>query len=110
MSCLRSGDSGDRALGPGTLYPLLRRLESRGLVRSWVEGERSSVGRPRRFVELTAGGLAELDRLRQELVILGAGPAPPRRQLAGRRMSANLRRAFRVSAFARELRDAGTVG
>jgi hypothetical protein len=58
MSRLRSGVSGDRVLRPGTLYPLLRRLESRGLVRSWVERERPSVGRPRRFVELTAGGLA----------------------------------------------------
>jgi PadR family transcriptional regulator len=109
MSRLRSRESGRPALGSGTLYPLVRRLEQRGLVRSWVEKERPGVGRPRRFLELTARGVAELDRVRQGLQIAGDGPAPVHRPLAGRRMSTNLRRAFRVSAFARQLRDAGTA-
>jgi PadR family transcriptional regulator, regulatory protein PadR len=46
-----------------TLYPLLRRLESQGLLASeWREEER----RTKRFYRLSADGERMLDRLRQE--------------------------------------------
>lgn len=97
-----------RAPGPGTLYPLLRRLEKEGLVRGWGEERRSRVGRPRRFQELTPHGVAVLARVRRQLRWLG-GPAPagPPSRATLRRMRADLRRALRVSAFARRLADAG---
>ena len=108
MDRLQAVGSGVRPLGAGTLYPLLRRLEKTGLVRGWVEEGRSRVGRPRRFQELTASGVAALGRVRQQLRAIG-GPAtaPDPDSSAVRQMRTNLRRAFRVSAFARQLRDAG---
>ena len=51
-------------LPSGTVYPLLRRLEARGLVRSRWEaaGAAHGEGRPRRrYYELTALGAASLD-------------------------------------------------
>ena len=99
---------GARAPGPGTLYPLLRRLEKAGLVRGWGEQGRSRVGRPRRFQELTPRGVAVLGRMRRQLRALGAPGSPPvPPPSTRRRMRADLRRAFRVSAFARRLADAG---
>lgn len=48
------------AINPNTMYPLLRSLESRGLVAGeWEHPERRS----RRFYTLTAAGAAERDRL-----------------------------------------------
>jgi PadR family transcriptional regulator, regulatory protein PadR len=48
------------AVNPNTMYPLLRSLESRGLIAGeWEHPERRS----RRFYTLTAGGAAERDRL-----------------------------------------------
>ncbi len=47
----------------GTLYPLLRRLESQGLLNSdWEVGE----GRPRRYYRLSAGGKEVLAALKTE--------------------------------------------
>ena len=107
MERLREEGLGGRPPGPGTLYPLLRRLEEAGLVRSWIEKRRSSVGRPRRFQELTASGLGALDRVRQQLRAIERESGPTRRQVSTvRRMRANLRRAFRASSFALRLRDA----
>jgi DNA-binding PadR family transcriptional regulator len=108
MNRLDDDALGGRAPGPGTLYPLLRRLEEKGLVRGWVEEGRARVGRPRRFQELTAKGVTMLARLRQQLRVLGvpASPSPPSPSTI-RRMRADLRRGFRVSAFARRLADAG---
>lgn len=55
---------------PGTLYPLLRRLEVAGLVASdWQPGPR----RRRRVYRLTAAGSSELDiRLRTWVEFVGA--------------------------------------
>ena len=55
---------------PGTLYPLLRRLETGGLVASaWQPGPR----RRRRVYRLTAAGSGELDlRLREWVRFVGA--------------------------------------
>jgi DNA-binding PadR family transcriptional regulator len=93
-----------RVLGAGTLYPALRRLQSAGVVRSWVESERSRVGRPRRFNELTAAGVQVLARQRSLLQALAATaePAKPSRG-AVERMRANLRRAFALSALGARL-------
>lgn len=52
------------AVNPNTMYPLLRALESEGLVAGrWEHPERRS----RRFYELTAPGAAERDRLAAEV-------------------------------------------
>ena len=107
MSRLRETAFGIRPPGPGTLYPLLRRLERARLVRCWVEEGRSHVGRPRHFQELTASGIAALGRVRQQLQAYGgAVAATTPRPSAVRQMRTNLRRSFRVSSFAMELRNA----
>ena len=69
--------------GEGTVYPVLHRLEARGLVRSeWRKGES---GRERRYYILTSQGKAALTSNFQEwqalsgvmnLVLGGPGPAP----------------------------------
>jgi DNA-binding PadR family transcriptional regulator len=46
---------------PGTLYPLLRRLEKQGLLSSEWE---TSTGKPRKYYILSAKGLTVLDELR----------------------------------------------
>ncbi|HEV2786519.1 MAG TPA: PadR family transcriptional regulator, partial [Solirubrobacteraceae bacterium] len=52
------------AVNPNTMYPLLRTLESEGLVAGrWEHPERRS----RRFYELTDAGAAERDRLGAEV-------------------------------------------
>jgi PadR family transcriptional regulator PadR len=52
------------AVNPNTMYPLLRTLESRGMVAGeWEHPERRS----RRFYRLTDAGEAERDRLRGEI-------------------------------------------
>ncbi len=54
---------GGLEIDQGTLYPLLRRLESQGLLRSdWrIEGER-----PRRYYVLSEAGRQVLPRLQEE--------------------------------------------
>jgi DNA-binding PadR family transcriptional regulator len=52
------------AINPNTMYPLLRQLESDGLIAGdWEHPERRS----RRFYRLTPAGEAERDRLRDEI-------------------------------------------
>jgi PadR family transcriptional regulator PadR len=52
----------------GTLYPLMRRLESQGLLESsW----RIEEARPRRYYQLSAQGRQALPRLREEWQRLG---------------------------------------
>jgi PadR family transcriptional regulator PadR len=47
----------------GTLYPLLRRLEDRGLLQSeWVMGE----SRPRRYYQISSAGEQVLTELKKE--------------------------------------------
>ena len=67
---LRRRSSGAFDLLPGTLYPLLRRLEARGwTASSWREGPR----RRRRVYRLTPAGGRELGRrLRQWAEFVGA--------------------------------------
>ena len=72
-------------ISPGTLYPLLKRLERNGWLRSEVavgEGKRR-----RRYYHLTARGAAVLDVLRETVIELHhevveeAPPHPPRAPL-----------------------------
>lgn len=67
---LRRRSSGTFDLQPGTLYPLLRRLEASGWTESgWREGPR----RRRRVYRLTPAGRGELDRrLRDWAEFVGA--------------------------------------
>lgn len=95
--------SSGAVLSPGTLYPLLRRLEGARLVRSWREVGRSRVGRPRRFHELTAEGAVALERQKGLLRALAAPARAPGAAPDVRSMRENLRRAFAVSAFAARL-------
>jgi DNA-binding PadR family transcriptional regulator len=107
MARLRESVAGAPTLGPGTLYPLLRRLDEAGLVRSWAEDNRSRVGRPRRFHELTPAGVATLERMRQQIRRLGSTTRDEEDAAAIRTMRSNLLRGFRVSAFAAQLQKAG---
>ncbi len=63
-------------INEGTLYPLLRRLEGQGLLRSeWLVTE----DRPRRYYTLSAGGAEVLEKLVkewQELVSVVANVLP----------------------------------
>jgi PadR family transcriptional regulator, regulatory protein PadR len=56
--------SGVMSVNPNTMYPLLRQLESRGLIQGkWEHPER----RTRRNYEITAEGRAEYERLNAEV-------------------------------------------
>jgi PadR family transcriptional regulator, regulatory protein PadR len=56
--------AGVLSVNPNTMYPLLRQLEERGLIRGqWEHPER----RTRRIYELTAAGQAEYERLVEEV-------------------------------------------
>lgn len=54
----------DYGLFSGTLYPILRRLETAGwIVGYWENGQPTELGRPnRRFYELTAAGQREAEK------------------------------------------------
>jgi PadR family transcriptional regulator PadR len=70
-------------LPSGTLYPLLGRLETRGLVSSAWETPRQDGERPRRYYQLTGEGI-EVARL--ELAQLSARRSAERRRGPGRRV------------------------
>jgi PadR family transcriptional regulator PadR len=54
---VKTATNGRYEIGPATLYPALRDLETEGLVRSWEEqGPAVRAGRPRKYYELTAKG------------------------------------------------------
>lgn len=63
------------SIGPGTLYPLLARLETSGwLASSWEDGDPAEMGRPRRrFYMLTPTGRKKA-RLALASVQLERGP------------------------------------
>jgi PadR family transcriptional regulator, regulatory protein PadR len=70
-------------LPSGTLYPLLARLQARGLVTSAWESPRQDGERPRRYYHLTAEGievarleLAQLSARRQRVPGRRVRPAP----------------------------------
>ena len=70
------------ALGEGTIYPILHRLEQRGLIRAdWRQGE---TGRERKYYRLTEPGRHVLQANREQFHALVRvmetmlGPIPPR--------------------------------
>ena len=74
----------EAALPSGTVYPLLRRLEAGGLVKShWEEDEEvKGEGRPRRrYYEVTPEGLAALavgrERILAQRALLEGGEGEP---------------------------------
>jgi DNA-binding PadR family transcriptional regulator len=94
-------------LRPASVYPALRKLEARGLVRSWTEDART--GPARRLYELTPEGVEAATRRRDELATLLGVTTTASVAPAGRRarMADCLRRSARASAAASSLRDAG---
>jgi DNA-binding PadR family transcriptional regulator len=55
-------DRGGRSLSIGAVYATLERLEDKGLVRSYErEPQEGRDGRPRRFFQLTKGGVSALE-------------------------------------------------
>ena len=63
-----------RSPSSGSLYTTLDRMERKGLVRSSAgEGTAERGGRPRRYVEVTAAGQAQLARSRETLLALWNG-------------------------------------
>jgi len=63
-------------VSPGTLYPLLHRMERSGLLRSHKE---VAAGRARRVYAATAAGRRALERLRRAAAELAAEVAPESR-------------------------------
>ena len=64
MERISSVTEGVLSVNPNTMYPLLRQLESKGLIEGrWEHPERRS----RRYYSLTEEGEAELDRLVREV-------------------------------------------
>ena len=64
MERISSVTEGVLSVNPNTMYPLLRQLESKGLIEGrWEHPERRS----RRYYSLTDEGEAELDRLVREV-------------------------------------------
>src|SRR5215475_4420453 len=53
-------------MGEGTIYPLMRRMQSDGLVRTYLV--ESASGPPRKYYKLTAAGLAALEEQRAEWI------------------------------------------
>jgi DNA-binding PadR family transcriptional regulator len=75
---LRIGDEieavAEREPSSGALYTTLDRLESKGLLRSLVEGDTDGrAGRPRRYYTITPEGLAAVRRSRRALMRMWAG-------------------------------------
>jgi len=61
-------ESGSISLKEGTIYPILARLNTDGLVRSeWVESDQ---GPPRKYYALTSSGRQLFDELSKELDLL----------------------------------------
>lgn len=68
-------------ISPGTLYPILKRMEASGWLRS--EQESGAGAHARRYYRLTRDGQAALDVIRAALAEL-QGEVMPRKQKAGR--------------------------
>lgn len=82
----------DIGMGEGTIYPLMRRMQTDGLVKTYLE--ESSSGPPRKYYQLTRAGHAALAAQRAEWlsfvesvakVLADAKPAMPARTSGGAR-------------------------
>jgi DNA-binding PadR family transcriptional regulator len=73
---VRRATGGRARLGMGSVYPALGRLERQGLVRS--RSVRAGAGRPAKYYELTARGVAARQEQRQAVLgLLAVAPPPP---------------------------------
>jgi PadR family transcriptional regulator PadR len=63
----------DIGMGEGTIYPLMRRMQSDGLVKTYLE--ESSSGPPRKYYQLTKAGHAALAAQKAEWTAFTAGVA-----------------------------------
>ena len=94
-------------LPQGAVYPALRDLERRKLLRSWTVNPRGT-GRPRTYYELTPKGIAVAEVERDAIAGFAASEAPP--TLSGRELLAMRERLFEcgeVAEAALWLRRAG---
>ena len=82
----------DIGMGEGTIYPLMRRMQSDGLVKTYLE--ESCSGPPRKYYQLTRAGHAALAAQRAEWtdfvasvakVLSDAKPAPSAKTAGGTR-------------------------
>ena len=104
---VRERSGGHIRLPQGAVYPALRELARRRLLRSWIVNAPGS-GRPRTYYELTPAGVAVAQTQLETMAGFAAAEAIPvvsRREL--RRMRERLERCFESSEFARMLRRAG---
>ena len=60
-------------MGEGTIYPLMRRMQTDGLVRTYLE--ESSSGPPRKYYQLTKAGHAALAAQKAEWTVFTASVA-----------------------------------
>jgi PadR family transcriptional regulator PadR len=81
----------DIGMGEGTIYPLMRRMQADGLVKTYLA--ESSSGPPRKYYQLTRAGHAALAAQRAEwssfvlsvAKVLDAGPATTAKSAGGLR-------------------------
>ena len=94
-------------LRQGGVYPTLRRLVRRGLLRSWTVTTPGS-GRPRTYYELTSEGLVAAGSHREALERFASNPAPaPPSRAQLDEMRARLVECCEVSEAALWLKNAG---
>jgi PadR family transcriptional regulator, regulatory protein PadR len=84
--------AGDIGMGEGTIYPLMRRMQADGLVKTYLK--ESSSGPPRKYYQLTRAGHAALAAQKTEWnafaaavadVLSDARPSPATRSQGGDR-------------------------
>ncbi len=92
-------------LNRGGTYLALRELERRGLVRDWMRPT-GAAGRPRRYYELTAPGIAEVEETREVLHRLLGSSHVRVVPAEARRMADRVRRSGQLSALAFRVRSA----
>jgi PadR family transcriptional regulator PadR len=91
----------------GSIYPALRALERRRLVRSRADAPRGAVGRPARYYELTPEGVATATAQREALgAFFRQGRYRPPSAGQVRLMRERLHRCAQVSRFVLKLRRA----
>jgi DNA-binding PadR family transcriptional regulator len=94
----------------GSIYPALRALERRRLVRSRKDAPAGAIGRPARYYELTLEGVATATAQREALgVFFRQGRHDPPSPGQVRLMRERINRCAQVSQFVLELRRATAV-
>jgi len=88
----------------GSVYPALEALEAQGLARGQIVRKEKGAGRPRKYYELTAKGMAVAAAEREALAGLLRIKAPPATHDAVELMRLRLRRTARISSALIKLR------